>query len=72
MKTVGVLLLIFVSSVAAGGRVPAQYGLKPCRDPVVCVVYPYQVTTCPEFPKAGCISDFCGGCNAHFLVGLKK
>ena len=71
MKIVGMLLLIFVSSVAAGGRVPAQYGLKPCKDPVVCVADPCEVTTCPEFPEADCISDFCD-CSARFFVGFRE
>ena len=71
MKIVGMLLLIFVSSVAAGGRVPAQYGLKPCKDPVVCVADPCEVTTCPEFPEADCISDFCD-CNARFFLGFRE
>ena len=72
MKIVGILLLIFVSSVAAGGRVPAQYGLKQCKDTVACVEDPCQVNTCPEFPDAECISDFCGGCNARFFEGFKE
>ena len=72
MKIAGILLLIFVTSVAGGWRVPARYRLKSCKDPVACVQDPCQVTTCPKFPKAKCVSDFCGGCNARFFVGLKE
>ena len=72
MKIAGILLLIFVTSVAGGWRVPAQYRLKSCKDPVACVQDPCQVTACPKFPKAKCVSNFCGGCNAHFFVGLKE
>ena len=72
MKTVALLFVIVVSTIGADGRWPAQYRIKPCKDPVACVVDPCEVSTCPAFPQAKCISDFCGGCNARFFLGFKE
>lgn len=37
-----------------------------------CFADPCDVTQCHAFPKAKCVSDFCGGCNAKFFLGGKE
>ncbi|XP_002734594.1 kielin/chordin-like protein [Saccoglossus kowalevskii] len=36
-----------------------------------CVADPCEVTECPLYPNAQCVSNFCGGCNADFFVDEK-
>lgn len=38
-----------------------------CDNIVFCFVDPCEVTSCPLFPDAKCISNYCGGCNAIFI-----
>ena len=38
-----------------------------CPDLVNCFIDPCQFATCPAFPNASCLSDYCGGCNARFF-----
>ncbi|GMH36055.1 hypothetical protein BSKO_03923 [Bryopsis sp. KO-2023] len=47
----------------------------PCPPGVpqaACKADPCDVTKCPAFPNAKCVSNFCGGCNADFFVNGKK
>ncbi len=44
----------------------------PDKPLVYCFADPCEVTTCPAFPNAKCVSDFCGGCNARFFEGGKE
>ena len=68
MKVVIILFLAFTVAVATGGNWLARLKLNQCKDPVHCLVDPCKVSTCPAIPKAKCISDFCGGCNARFFL----
>ena len=48
---------------------PADPSVLQCppNDTVNCFVDPCQVASCPNYPRATCISDFCRGCNARFF-----
>ena len=35
---------------------------------VYCFVSPCAFATCPAFPSARCVDDYCGGCFARFYV----
>ena len=42
-----------------------------CSDgsvPVNCLVNPCDTATCPAINKATCAADYCGGCNARWLL----
>ena len=42
-----------------------------CPDgsyPVNCVINPCQCATCPAVEGATCVADYCGGCNARWLL----
>lgn len=39
---------------------------------VDCKVDPCTVTKCPQFPRARCVPNYCGGCYAEFFVGEKN
>ena len=42
-----------------------------CADgsqPVNCLVDPCQVSSCPAVNGATCVADYCGGCNAQWLL----
>lgn len=44
---------------------------SPCEDGVVevqCLVDPCQFATCDAYPKAECVANYCGGCNADFFM----
>nr|CAB3267843.1 zonadhesin [Phallusia mammillata] len=52
---------------------PENCGPCPPGVPVVnCLVDPCQFATCPRFPQARCVSNYCGGCNHDFYIGDKK
>ena len=38
---------------------------KPCAM-IYCFARPCSVTSCPAYPEATCVDDYCGGCNAIF------
>lgn len=33
-----------------------------------CFVAPCEFASCPAFPFARCVDDYCGGCNARFYL----
>ena len=42
-----------------------------CPDgsyPVNCLINPCQYATCPAVEGATCVADYCGGCNARWLL----
>ena len=46
------------------------YSGPRCRDgsePVNCFADPCEVSSCPAFPNARCVANFCGGCNATYF-----
>ncbi|XP_060084701.1 kielin/chordin-like protein [Ylistrum balloti] len=48
---------------------------KPCKDGkprVNCFLNPCDVQQCPLFPRATCVADYCGGCNARFFFNEKE
>ncbi|CAG5123263.1 unnamed protein product, partial [Candidula unifasciata] len=51
-----------VTSQCAGDLCPA--GVKTFN----CFVAPCDVSTCPRYPNARCVDDYCGGCNARYFV----
>ena len=45
--------------------------LTGCQDgswPVRCKVNPCQTSSCPAVADATCVADYCGGCNAHWVL----
>ena len=56
-----------------GNNVTDRCSTRPtCEDGtemVDCFRDPCDDRTCPEFPEARCVSDFCGGCNFRFVTG---
>ena len=47
-----------------------EEGTETCEDgtPIVqCFRDPCDGTSCPEFPEAECVSNFCGGCNFNYI-----
>ena len=36
-------------------------------EPVNCFVAPCDVSSCPAYPDATCIDNYCGGCNAEYF-----
>ncbi|EDO40776.1 predicted protein [Nematostella vectensis] len=39
---------------------------------VQCFVAPCQYASCPAYPNAECVNDYCGGCFARFYVNRKE
>eukprot|EP00123_Amoebidium_parasiticum_P012229 comp21205_c1_seq1/m.28821 comp21205_c1_seq1/g.28821 ORF comp21205_c1_seq1/g.28821 comp21205_c1_seq1/m.28821 type:complete len:265 (-) comp21205_c1_seq1:343-1137(-) len=57
----------------AGREVSCEInGMCPDGSPGVrCLADPCTVNKCAAYPKATCVSDYCGGCNASFYVDGK-
>jgi len=48
-------------------------GRCPRNKPTVqCAENPCSTAYCARFPRAQCIPNYCGGCNAHFYLGGKQ
>ena len=44
----------------------------PGRPRVHCYRNPCSGETCPWFPRARCVPNYCGGCHAEFYVGHRR
>ena len=45
---------------------------QPCRNPVNCWANPCRFSSCPAFPEATCVADYCGGCFAKYYMNGKE
>ena len=36
--------------------------------PIYCLINPCQYASCPAFEDATCVADYCGGCNARWIL----
>ena len=43
-------------------------GCPDGSNPVNCFVNPCQFASCPDVYGATCVADYCGGCNARWLL----
>lgn len=50
-----------------GVKINCDTGCPVDKPLVACFADPCSVTSCPAFPNARCVSNFCGGCNAFFF-----
>ncbi|XP_074662296.1 uncharacterized protein LOC141914868 [Tubulanus polymorphus] len=46
-------------------------GCPPGVPQVKCFADPCEGKTCPNFPDAQCVANYCGGCNYEFYLGQK-
>ncbi|XP_077979333.1 uncharacterized protein LOC144434690 [Glandiceps talaboti] len=65
----------FAEFYEVGGRRLREKQCQLCPDrtvPVLCSVDPCVINTCPAYPEAKCVADYCGGCIAEFFDGKKQ
>ena len=51
------------------------YSDRPCppdKPRVNCLVAPCMFATCPAYPQAICVDNYCGGCFADFYYQYRK
>jgi hypothetical protein len=54
---------------------PLIFNTGPCpadKPLHYCFVPPCLTATCPAYPGAECVNNYCGGCNAEFYVDNKQ
>jgi len=61
----------------SNGKVKKAYAGRCQKCPrnkprVQCAVNPCTRAFCARYPRAQCVPDYCGGCNAHFYLGGKR
>ncbi|MBC8479818.1 MAG: right-handed parallel beta-helix repeat-containing protein, partial [FCB group bacterium] len=66
--TTGVECSFYNSSWSYGGAYDCAGDCFGDEVIVDCFIDPCEIETCPLFPDAECIPDYCGGCFAHFFV----
>nr|XP_006817093.1 PREDICTED: uncharacterized protein LOC100376421 [Saccoglossus kowalevskii] len=64
-----VYILVVIVTIVTAKYVDTRKAGKKCPPGVPelqCSIDPCEVETCPLFPRARCVANFCGGCNAVF------
>ena len=66
---VAVIAIVIIQLASYILLIHAAADLEPTTpDPCHCLVDPCQGATCPDFPHARCVADYCGGCTARFFL----
>ncbi|CAB3999434.1 secreted [Paramuricea clavata] len=74
MKSIFILAatLAFMVFNVNGVIPPPDRPCPPDKPRVNCLVAPCMFATCPAYPQAICVDNYCGGCFADFYYQYRK